>query len=38
MPEGSDILFELDWIPDYTTLVRAYTDLYGKKPRSALKD
>jgi hypothetical protein len=38
MPEGSDILFELDWMPDYTTLVRAYADLYGKKPRSPLKD
>jgi hypothetical protein len=33
MPEDSDILFELDWMPDYSLLVRGFTDLYGKKPR-----
>jgi hypothetical protein len=27
MPEGSGILFELDWMPDYAPLVRAYADL-----------
>ena len=38
MPEGSDILFELDWMPDYAPLVRAYTDLYGKPPQPPLRD
>jgi hypothetical protein len=38
MPEDSDILFELDWMPNYALLVRAFTDLHGKKPRSPLKD
>jgi hypothetical protein len=38
MPEGSDILFELDWMPDYAPLVRAYTDLCGKPPRPPLRD
>jgi len=38
MPEDSDILFELDWMPDYSLLVRGFTDLYGKKPRPPLKD
>jgi len=38
MPEDSDILFELDWMPDYALLVRAFTDLYGKKPRPPLTD
>jgi hypothetical protein len=32
MPEGSEILFELDWMPDHAGLVRAYTDLFGKPP------
>jgi hypothetical protein len=36
MPEDSDILFELDWMPDYETLVRAFIDLYGRKPRLPL--
>ena len=30
MPEDSDILFELDWMPHHAELVRAFTDLYGK--------
>lgn len=38
MPEGSDILFELDWMPDYAPLVRAYADLYGKPPKPPLRD
>jgi hypothetical protein len=38
MPEDSDILFELDWMPDYAVLVRAYSELYGKAPRPPLKD
>ena len=38
MPEGCDILFELDWMPDYVSLVRGYTDLYGKPPKPPLRD
>jgi hypothetical protein len=38
MPEGSDILFELDWMPGYVSLVRGYTDLYGKPPKPPLRD
>jgi hypothetical protein len=37
MPADSDILFELDWMPDHLTLVRAFTDLYGKVPRPPRK-
>jgi hypothetical protein len=38
MPEGSDILFELDWMSDHAPLMRAYTDLYGKPPKPPLRD
>jgi hypothetical protein len=38
MPEGSNILFELDWMSDHLPLVRAYTDLYGKPPKPPLRD
>jgi hypothetical protein len=38
MPEGSEILFELDWMPDHAALVRAYTDLFGKPPNPPLPD
>jgi hypothetical protein len=38
MPEDSDILFELDWMPDYAKLVRAFTELYGKAPRPPMTD
>jgi hypothetical protein len=38
IPEDSDILFELDWMPEYPVLVRACTELYGKPPKSPLKD
>lgn len=38
MPEGSEILFELDWMPDHAPLVRAYTDLFGKPPNPPLRD
>lgn len=38
MLEGSDILFELDWMSDYAALVRAYSDLYGKPPKPPLLD
>lgn len=38
VPEGSDILFELDWVADYRPLVQAFTDLYGKPPRAPLTD
>jgi len=38
MPEDSDILFELDWMPAYPTLVRAFTELHGRAPRPPLKD
>jgi hypothetical protein len=34
IPEDSDILFELDWMPDHVKLVRAFTELYGRAPRS----
>jgi hypothetical protein len=34
MPEGSEILFELDWIPDHEELVQAYTNLFGKPPHA----
>lgn len=33
LPEDSDILFELDWMPHYSELVHAFTELYGKTPR-----
>jgi hypothetical protein len=38
MPEDGDILFELDWMPGYATLVRAFTDLYGTAPMPPLKE
>lgn len=38
VPEDSNILFELDWMPDYQLLRRAYTDLYGKPPAPPLTD
>jgi hypothetical protein len=38
MPEGSEILFELDWMFDYAPLTRAYTKLYGKPPKSPARD
>ena len=37
MPEGSDILFELDWMQDHASLVGAYTELYGKAPKPPLR-
>src|SRR5262249_54771640 len=37
-PEGSEILFELDWMSDYAPLVRTYTDLYGKPPKPPPRD
>ncbi|CPF06304.1 hypothetical protein [Burkholderia pseudomallei] len=36
IPEGSNILFELDWMPDYQLLKQAYTDLYGRPPAPPL--
>ncbi len=38
MPEDSDILFELDWMPDYTPLARAFGELYGRSLRPPLKN
>jgi hypothetical protein len=38
MPEDSEILFELDWMPDYGALVQAYTDLYGRDPKPPMND
>ena len=38
MPEDSDILFELDWMPDYAPLVQAFTDLYGRKPKPPITE
>jgi len=32
MPEDSDIVFELNWMPNHAELVRAFTELYGKRP------
>jgi hypothetical protein len=38
MPEGSEILFELDWMSDHAALVRAYADLFGRPPKPPLRD
>jgi hypothetical protein len=38
IPEGSEILFELDWMPDHAPLVQAYTDLFGRPPKPPLRD
>jgi len=38
MPEGSEILFELDWMPNHALLVRAYADLFGKPPNPPLRN
>jgi hypothetical protein len=38
VPEDSDILFELEWMPNYAKLVRAFTELYGKAPRLPMTD
>ena len=38
MPERSEVLFELDWMPDHAPLVRAYADLFGKQPKPPLRD
>jgi hypothetical protein len=37
VPEDSDILFELDSMPDYAPLVRAFTELYGKPPKPTIE-
>lgn len=33
MPEDSNVFFELDWMPHYPELVRAYTEVYGEIPK-----
>jgi hypothetical protein len=33
MPDDSNILLELDWVPNHVELVRAYKELYEKAPR-----
>lgn len=38
MPEDSDVLFELDWMPNYSELVRAFTEVYGKAPQPPMKE
>lgn len=38
IPEGSEILFELEWMPEHAALVRAYTELFGKAPNPPLSD
>ena len=38
MPKGSEILFELDWMPNHAPLVRAYSDLFGKPPKPPLRE
>jgi hypothetical protein len=37
VPRNSRVIFKMDWIPSHSLLVRAFTDLYGKKPRPQLK-
>jgi hypothetical protein len=37
MSKDSDILFELDWMPDHAELVRAFTELFGRAPRPPAK-
>jgi len=32
IPEDSDILFELEWMPNHPELVRAFTQLYARTP------
>jgi hypothetical protein len=38
IPADSDVLFELDWIQDYATLVSAYTELLGTTPKPPLEE
>jgi len=38
MPADSNILFELDWMPDHVPLVQAFTELYGIAPNPPLPD
>lgn len=38
MPRDSEILFELEWLPEYVPLVQGYTDLYGKPPNPPMED
>jgi hypothetical protein len=38
VPAGSELVFELDWMPDHEALVRGYTDLFGKAPNPPLHE
>lgn len=38
LPSDSEILFELDWMPDYDLLVKAYTELFQRSPNPPLKN
>jgi hypothetical protein len=38
IPEDSNVLFELEWMPDFSRLVRAFTALYGKAPRPPMEN
>ena len=38
VPEGSEILFELDWMPNHSRLVQAYSDLFLKPPKPPLRE
>jgi hypothetical protein len=38
IPQHSEILFELDWLPGFAMLVTAYTELFGRRPKPRLKD
>ncbi len=38
VPTDSEILFELDWMPHYDTLVKAYTELFQRMPNPPLKN
>lgn len=35
LPADSEILFELDWMPNHAVLVRGYAELFGHPPREA---
>jgi hypothetical protein len=38
MSKDSNILFELEWMPNYVEFVLAFTELYGKAPRRPMTD
>lgn len=38
LPNNSEMIYELDWMPEHANLVRAYTELFGRPPKLPLKD